>query len=356
MTQSSNFKLFDDPLKYYNSMLNDIENAKKYIYLETYRFNNDSIGIKFRDVITKKSKEGIEVKLLLDSWGTSLPSNFFADLIKNKGEVRYFKKIKLFWDFFTKNHRRNHRKILIVDDYISYIGSTNLTDYSINWRESVLRIDSDISLSLKKIFLRDYKIYNKYVFDRVGYSRKIKHNNCEIVQDVPSLTRQRIRKKYIRLIKCANTQIVIETPYFLPGFFMRKALSDAAKRGVNVKVIIPKHSDIGLIDILRNRYLGQLYKHNINFLFYTPHNLHAKILLIDKDVFSISSSNFDYRSFRYQHEIALVGENKSIIKQLDKHILGTIQNSERFDYEKWKQRPLIQKFFERILLPFRHLL
>ena len=350
------YKLFDDPLKYFHAMLNDIEKAKDYIYLETYRFNNDSIGVKFRDALTRKSREGLEIKLLLDSWGTSLPSNFFAEIIKNGGEIRYFQKLRFFWDFFTKNHRRNHRKLLIIDDMITYIGSANLTDYSLNWRESMLRIKSDISISFKEVFIQHFNIYNKYVLEKLFRIQKITHGKCEIIRDVPSLTKQRIRRRYIELIRNANSEVVIETPYFLPGFLIKKALIDAAKRGVDVKVIMPKHSDVGLIDILRTRYLGVLYKNGIKLMFYGPHNLHAKMMLTDKKVYSIGSPNFDYRSFRYQHEIVVVGEEKSVVKQINFHIGETLKNCEEFNYEIWFRRSAFQKFFEWILLPFRHLL
>ncbi len=350
------YTFFDDPFKFYNAMLNDIEKAKQYIYLETYRFNNDSIGIKFRDALTRKSHEGVEVKLLMDSWGTSLPSNFFADLINNKGEIRYFKKIKFFWDFFTKNHRRNHRKILIIDDSITYIGSANLSDYSLNWRESVLRIRSDLALSFKKIFIQHFKIYNRYVFDKLTNIRKITHEGFEIIRDIPSLTKQRIRKKYMELVRSAITEVIIETPYFLPSFSVRKAFTDAVKRGVDVKVIMPRHSDVGLIDTLRNHYLGPLHKSGIKLLFYIPHNLHAKLMMVDRKIFTVGSPNFDYRSFRFQHEIALVGKDENALKQIEQHINETIKNSLAFDYEIWFRRSAIQKFFEWILLPFRHLL
>ncbi|MCD4730659.1 MAG: hypothetical protein K8R74_08670 [Bacteroidales bacterium] len=151
-------------------------------------------------------------------------------------------------------------------------------------------------------------------------------------------------------------KIVIETPYFLPSFFVRKALMDAAKRGVEVKVIMPKHSDVGLIDLLRNRNLGPLHKNGVKQLFYTPHNLHAKILTVDSEVFAIGSPNFDYRSFRFQHEIVLIGMEPDVSKQLEIHIKETIENSIEFDYNIWKKRSAMQKFFEWILLPFRHLL
>lgn len=350
------YVFYDDPLHYYNAMLNDIAGAKSYIYLETYRFNNDSIGIKFRDALIRAARRGVEVKVLVDSWGTSLPSGFFGELEKYGGEFRFFKKIKLFWDFFTKNHRRNHRKLIIIDNLISYIGSANITDYSLNWRESVLRIKSDLAVPLKKIFLQDFRLYNKYVFEKISHIRKITHNNVQIIRDVPSLTKQRIRKSFVRLIRTAVREVIIETPYFLPGFIVRKALMDAARRGIMVKVIIPKNSDVGIIDILRNRYFGMLHRAGVEIYYYLPHNLHSKLLQVDNEVFAIGSPNFDYRSFRYQHEIIIIGQDENLVAQLNRHFKETLRYSESFDLEKWQQRPWIQKFFERLLLPFRHLL
>lgn len=351
------YKLFNDPMKFYNAMLNDIERAKDYIYLETYRFNNDSIGIKFRDALTKKSKEGVKVKLLVDSWGTSLPSHFFKDLLESgNGEVRYFLKLKLFWDFFTKNHRRNHRKILIIDDMLSYIGSANLTDYSLNWRESVLRLKSGIALPLKRAFIKHFEIYNKYVFEKIAKDKKLGFGSFEIVRDVPSLTRQRIRKRYLELLRSAKKSVVIETPYFLPSSMVRKALRDAAERGVNVKIVMPKHSDVGLIDILRSRYLGFLHESGVDLRFYIPYNLHAKLMLVDDEIFALGSPNFDYRSFRYQHEIVLIGKEKSIISQMQEHVNGTLAASEGFNYEKWLHRSKFQRIGEWAIMPFRHLL
>jgi cardiolipin synthase A/B len=354
--EKDQYTFFDDPLRFYNAMLNDIEQARSYIYLETYRFNNDSIGIRFRDTLAKKCREGVEVKILMDSWGTTLPASFFSELQTGNSDIRYFQKIKLFWDFFTKNHRRNHRKLLIIDDVITYIGSANLTDYSLNWRESVLRIYADITPQFRKVFLQHFEMYNKYVFEKQLKIRKITHGKFEILRDVPSLTKQRIRKRYIELIKTANREIVIETPYFLPSFFLRKALTDAAKRGVEVKVIMPLRSDVGLIDVLRNRYLGGLHKNGLRLFLYQPHNLHAKIMMIDREIFSIGSPNFDYRSFRFQHEIVLIGEAWSARDQIMKHINQTLQNSVIFSYDLWSKRSALQKFFEWIILPFRHLL
>jgi len=355
MTGNSSYKLFNDPWNFYNAMLADIEQAKTSICIETYKFGSGSIGERFRNVLIKKAKEGINIKLLLDSWGTSVSSSFFKDLIESGAEIRYFKKIKFFIDFFTKNHRRNHRKLLIIDDKITYMGSANIAGHSLNWRESVLRIEGFLSKSFKKIFLEDFSLYNKYVFNRSSYIRLIKSGGFEILRDVPSITKQKIKKRYEWLIKRSKESVFIETPYFLPGFLLRKAMINAARRGVEVNVIIPKQSDIGLIDVMRNRYLGILYRNGIKIWFFMQGNLHAKLLLVDNKTFVIGSPNFDYRSFRYQHELVLQGTNDEIKQYVIDHVKETLESSEPFDYQEWLKRPFIQKFIESIFIPFRHL-
>lgn len=348
---------FDDPWQYYNAILEDIEAASKKIYIETYKFGGDSIGERFRDVLTRKAKEGVEVKILIDSWGAQVSQGFFKELHSHGGEVRFYMKIKFFWDFFTKNHRRNHRKMILIDDNISYVGSSNISGHSLNWCESVLRLeDPDLNKQLRKVFFDDFKNYNKYVFNKPGLTRLIRSGNYEIIRDVPSITRQKIKKRFEELIKNAGKRIVIETPYFLPGFLLRKALSDAVKRGVDVTVIIPKSSDVHMVDLVRGRYLGMLYKNGVKFRMFLPHNLHAKLMLVDGKTYSIGSANFDYRSFRYQMEIVLIGTDDEVVAQLNDHFLNCLNNSEPFNYEEWLKRPFIQRFFEWLYLPFRHLL
>jgi cardiolipin synthase len=352
------YLVLDDPLKFYNVMLNDIALARNFIYLETYKFANDYMGVKFRDALTRKAREGVNVKLMIDSWGRGpVTDSFFERLINYGGEVKFFEKIKLNTDIFTRGHRRDHRKIIIIDDEISYIGSMNITGYNLNWRELALRIKGELSILFRKVFLQNFESINPYLIpNKMAFTRTVKMDDWEIIRDVPSIPLQRMKKKYVQLIRKAQSSVMIETPYFLPGFLLRKAMIDAAKRGVDVRVIMPKHSDVRMIDILRNRYLGLLFKNNVNLLFFVPNNLHAKLIVIDKKVFSISSANFDYRSFRYQYEIALIGKDPEVLRQLDEHLQGTLSNSESFDYEKWEGRPLIEKIFEAILIPFRHLL
>ena len=212
-------------------------------------------------------------------------------------------------------------------------------------------------MALKKVFMETFEAFNPYIISKkLAFTRPIYHGDFEIIRDVPSLPLQRIRKKYVQMIRYAKTSLVIETPYFLPGYNLRKALTDASKRNVEVKIIMPKNSDVKMIDILRNKYLGLLHKNNIKIYFYGPYNLHAKMLMIDDSLFSISSANFDYRSFRFQYEIALIGYEQSIVDQLRSHVNETLASSEPFNYESWEKRSWIEKFFEWLLTPFRHLL
>jgi cardiolipin synthase len=156
-------RLFSEPPVFYEAMLHDVNQAEHYIYLETYKFGNDVVGLRFREALTKAAKRGVQVKLLLDSWGVTYKEDFFSELIALGGEVRFFRKILFTFDFFTKNHRRNHRKFLLIDDNVSYIGSANITGYSLQWRESVIRLTGGITLVFKRSFFESYKIYKIYL-------------------------------------------------------------------------------------------------------------------------------------------------------------------------------------------------
>lgn len=350
------FEIFSDPLKMFNSMLDDIEKAEKCIYLEIYKFANDSIGAKFRDALTRKSKQGLDIKLLIDSWGASVGYSFFSELIRNGGEVRFFKRLKFNYNWLTKHHSRNHRKLLIIDNHISYLGSANITAYSLTWRELVIRFEGTVATTLKRSFFDSRRIYNKLYYNTKKYSRILNHGEYKFIRDVPSITRQRIKKKFEEIIRSAKKEIFIETPYFLPGFMLRKLLMDASKRGVQVTITTPKKSDVTIVDILRSKYLGQLHKSGINLKFYLRYNLHAKLMIVDREIIALGSSNFDYRSFRYMHEVMLLSKKETLITELLNHVNTTLEDCEDFDYDKWRMRPAFHKLLENMLVPFRHLL
>jgi len=350
------YNLFDDNNKFFESAINDILRAKTSILFEIYRFGHDEMGIKFRSALVKKAKEGVKVKLLLDAWGTENDETFFLPMHAAGIELRFFHKLLWVRGYLSKNHCRNHRKLLIIDNEVAYVGSANVTAYSLSWRELSLRIeDSGLIHILNRSFRDSFRKYDRYSFKKNSLKHDIKYGEWLFVQDLPNPYRQKIKTRYERMIDNAKKNIFIETPYFLPGYILRKKLCEAVQRGVRVVILMPFHSDVHAVDILRRHYLGILHENGVELQFYTPGNLHAKCVMIDNEEFSISSANFDYRSFRYQYELALIGRNKDIIKMLQEHVDISLSNCQPFNYRAWKNRSMGERFAEHILLPFRYL-
>ncbi|MDR1739991.1 MAG: phospholipase D-like domain-containing protein [Bacteroidales bacterium] len=359
MSNHQQTTLFDDNLLLFSAMIDDIKNAKQSICLETFKIGNDSIGKRFREALLEKAQQGVQTKILVDAYGVGRNELFYSKLIEAGVEVRIFKKLKLFFsNTFARNHTRNHRKLLLIDGHISYIGSSNLTAYSISWRELNLRIDGSLCSIFEESFNESFLKYRQYSFDEILPFEKIApvhYQDYVLYQDTPSTSYQTVRKKIMQMIGTAKEEVVIETPYFLPGYKMRKALVQTALRGIKVRIFLPLHSDIPIIDLLRNKYLGQMWKYGIEWRFYKPDNLHAKCVMVDGTKFLVGSSNFDYRSFRYQYDIMLYGTDEKTLSLLKEHIDETDKQSVDFDYDKWKNIPLLYKITEWLITPFRRL-
>lgn len=352
---SSNTKnhIFSDSLVLYNNMLKDIHSAKHSISLETYIYDGDAIGIKFRDSLIMKAKQGVEVRVLVDSWGSSVGEQFFSGLMAAGGDVRVFKKFKFELRFFEHNHRRDHRKLLVIDEKIVYIGSTNITSDCLSWRELTLRMQGEIAKIFHNLYFETFDKYKSKIIEINKKQSPIRFGKFSIIRDSPSFIAQNIKFKYIQMINSARKEVYIETPYFVPDFHLRSVMKKAAKRGVKVHLILPLISDVRLADILRDAYLGRLHKNGIKIYFYRPRVMHSKAMLIDSKKFVIGSANLDYRSFMHQFEICVSGEDEKVIKQLKAHIKESISESDSFEFEKWVKRSLIRKLLERTLSLFK---
>ena len=172
----------------------------------------------------------------------------------------------------------------------------------------------------------------------------------QIIYDLPSESFRPVEEKYKSLIDGARKEICIETPYFIPSFIIRQAIYKAIRRGVKVKLLIPNISDHWLIvDILRNRYLGNLYRKKVEINMFKPGNTHSKLIIVDDEFFLLGSSNLDYRSFIYQYEINLLGKDKRIITALKKYYASGIKESVKFNYRSWRKRSSFTKFLELLL-------
>ena len=343
-------QIFSDPKVVYEKMISDIRNAEKEILLETYIYSNDKIGRLFRDELMKKAVGGVKIKVLIDGWGREVKRKFFEDLIKLGAKLRFFREFKYSWSFIDDNHERNHRKLLVIDEKISYIGSMNITAKCLGWSELVLRVEGDIGKAFRNSFNRSWKKFNIWNKRKM---KKIVHESYELIHCFPSeLNNSSFERNYRKLIGHAKKEIVIETPYFVPSVGIRREIKRALKRGVKIKLTLPRKSDVWLVDVVRNRYLGKLYKSGVK-IYYHPKILHSKLLVIDDDFFLFGSSNLDYRSFLHQYEINLFGRDKKIISELKKHFERNLEDSKRFDYRLWKNRWRVEKVVEKFIGWFR---
>ncbi|MDL2296590.1 phosphatidylserine/phosphatidylglycerophosphate/cardiolipin synthase family protein [Bacteroidales bacterium OttesenSCG-928-B11] len=352
---SSKYLLFATTGSWVDQLVQDILAAKHYVYVETFRLNDDVVGQRVGQAMLLKAAEGLDVKLIVDSWGTR-KSKLIADMEKGGVCVRYFKKIILTFNLFGRNHTRNHRKIVAIDDQVSYIGSANFSKWSLKWRESILRVENhDLARIFKRIFLENFEIYKKKIKKR-KYYKTINHDGFKIIRETPSIMHQKSKNYFMNLINKAKKNVTIVTPYFLTGKSMRDKLAKAVKRGVKVTVILPKHSDVRSVDYLRDLFLGTLYRNGIRLKLFKSGNIHAKMVMIDDHVFSIGSTNFDYRSFRYMHEINLSGEKPEISQLVKEYMDDTLTECSDFNYARWVLRPLHQKIIGMMLYPIRRLM
>jgi cardiolipin synthase len=339
------FEIFSEPRKIYSRMIKDIREARKYVFLETYIYDRDRIGRTFRDELIKKAREGVDVRVLVDAWGSaSVKSGFFDRLVKCGGIVRFFRDLIYTVRWFSKNHERNHRKLIVIDDSVSYLGSSNITASGLDWRELVLRLEGEISGHFREAFLQNWDS-GKITGRRL---KRILHRGFEIIQERPSKITRLTEKKYAGLVRGARKEIRIENPYFVPSFKIRRELVKAVRRGVKVKIILPFVSDVRIIDLVRNRYLSFLYKRGIEIYYYKK-ILHSKLLIVDDKFFLLGSSNLDYRSFVHQYDINIVGRDKRIISSLTKFFDSGLKQCKGFNYSEWKSRNSFGKILEMFL-------
>jgi cardiolipin synthase len=341
------FEVISSPRQIYNKMLKDIKSARKRIYLETYIYDMDEIGDRFKKELSEKVSEGLKVRLLVDGWGPTANKAYFADLIKKGAEVRFFREISYLFTKLFKNHERNHRKLLIIDDDVSYVGSINITQSCLEWRELALRIkDKKLNSLFAGSFNGNWRSFADFKPKKV---KTLVHKGFMIIRDIPSKIKKPTFNRYIRLLNKAKKEIRIEAPYFVPSPRIINALAKAVERGVDVKLVIPHRSDVIIHDILRDTYLGAVHKKGIQIFYYTPSVLHSKLLIVDDTFFLLGSSNLDYRSFLHQYEINLLGDDKWLIKKLRKYSDETLSRTKPFVYKEWKERRIGKRLLEYVL-------
>jgi cardiolipin synthase len=359
LTEHNQVEIFQTGRKTFRSILDNIDGAKKSIHLEFYIIANDEIGNKIKDKLIDKAREGIKVRLIFDDVGSwHLPKRFVAELVAAGVEVYPFMEVK-FPLLTSKVNYRNHRKIIVIDGKVAFMGGMNIADRYLKgdellgtWYDTVLRIEGDAVNVLQIIFLIDwYFVSNKLEFSKeecfFRHSITTKHS-LQITSSGPDSDWASIMQAFFAAITRARKHIYISTPYFVPNESILTALKTASLSGVDVRIVLPGKSDSTVVYWSSLSYVSELLDAGIKvYLFQNGFN-HSKILMIDSNFASVGSANMDIRSFEDNFEVLAMIYDQELTLSLEKQFLRDIRKSKQVNASKWKQRSNVQNFKESL--------
>lgn len=295
-----------------NSILEDIKNAKKYIFIEFFIISKGQIWNKFLEIFKQKLNEGVEIYILYDDFGSStLPNRYYKKLRKMGLYANSFNKIIPLINF--RMNFRNHRKIVVIDGKIAYVGGFNLADEYSNlverygyWQDTGVRISGNAVLSIAITFMQDWEFesgiklnYNNFIVNQKLDTTK---HSIIPISDSPLEKNFITKNMYLQMINKSHKSINIATPYLVLDQDFVNALSNAVSRGVVVNIVIPQTPDKKIIYDVSLSYAETLIKNGCNVWKFLPGFIHSKLIMIDNNSAMVGSSNFDYRSLYINFE------------------------------------------------------
>lgn len=340
----------------YDAMLEAIDGARKCIFLESYIWKDDQLGQMFKDRLTKKAEEGVNVYVIFDGFGNLVvPHEFkvFSPAI-HALEYKALRPWRKPWQVFNfERYVLDHRKLLIVDGEIGFIGGYNLGSlYATEWRDTHLRIRGPVAADLGRAFIEFWNrnrpedpIDERYggTFDPFLH---IQENDAHQLA-FP------IRDMYITAIDQAQSTILLSNAYFVPDHILLNALEDAARRGVDVRVLIPWDSNHVTVKWLTNGFLTSCMEAGIHIMGYEKSMLHAKTCMIDDKWVTIGTANLDRLSSLGNYEVNIEIYSKEIAQQMRCLFECDVTNAFELSLDEWQKRPWYARFSELVLTPLR---
>jgi cardiolipin synthase len=346
-------------------LLQDLKAAESHIHLEYFIVVDDELGMQILDILCEKAKSGVFVRLIYDDVGSSISSKTKRKLTNCGVEHHAFMPVT-FSRFTSKFNYRDHRKIVVVDGKIGYVGGINIRkkydntyDNHLFWRDTHLRLEGDAVGSLQSSFLLNWDFVSNTKIDiKKVIQKPLKESEnttaVQIVSSGPDTDWASIMEALFSAINSANDFIYITSPYLIPNAEILAALTTASRSGVEVKVIIPKDSDSWAAKYATDSYIEQFLDSGIEVYRYTKGFVHAKTIVIDDNLCSIGTANLDYRSFSINFEINAMIYDTKISSQMKKMFMEDLKDCEIVDTERWKNRPLSKKLkesFSRLWAP-----
>jgi len=366
LTMNNSVIVFADAEDAFRELLSSIDKAEKYIHLEYFSVTNDASGREFKDVIIKKAKQGVKIRLLLDGMGCFfLSDRYVAELVDSGVDVQFFLPVYLFF-LNNKLNYRNHRKIVIIDGKAGFLGGLNIgnkylgrSKYYGYWRDTQMKFEGDAVNSLQAIFLTDWYFQTEELIFSKDYfpeSTITKILPVQVVASGPDSDWAGIMQVYFQAIAGANKSILITTPYIVINESIIMSLKTAALSGVEVRIIVPGIADHLIVFWATRSYFEELMEAGIKIYEYKKGFIHSKQLIVDSEVAFIGTANMDMRSFIQNFETNVLIYDKEVIEQIEKQFEEDILLSREIDPIVFCRRSSFKKVKESISRLFSPLL
>lgn len=368
ITSHNDVQIYNDGRDKFEQLIKDIYTAEDHVHIMYYIFRDDRLGSRIIRALEEKASQGVEVCLMFDSLGSrGVRSSSFKRLIDRGGKVirSFERKYKI---FNTNINFRNHRKMVVIDSKIGYVGGFNVGDDYLGeyehmgyWRDTHLRLQGESVLALHARFIMDWNASTKDPDQQLRPREEYflvhecdTHTMVQILSSGPDSEDQMNKKAFMKMISQASESIFIQTPYFIPDEGFMENLKIAVASGISVKLMIPNKPDHPFIHQATLYYARELVKEGARVYIYDHGFLHAKLMVIDGIISTVGTSNFDIRSFKLNFEINAYLYNHELSGQLvddfnrDIEVSYELTEERIAEFSKWQ---LFKQAFSRLLSP-----
>ncbi|PVG83048.1 cardiolipin synthase B [Nocardioides gansuensis] len=346
----------------YDDMLTAIEGARKQVLFETYIWKGDEVGERFKAALARAADRGVEVYCIYDGFANLVVAPTFKRFPPGMKVLRYpvYNAGLRPWDL--RRYGRDHRKILVVDEEVGFVGGYNVgSSYATEWRDTHVRITGPGVWDLKRTFADFWNLNRR---KRLGRSERpllletasVWEPRIRFARNVPRLWMFPIRSMYLEAINRATSNIWMTHAYFIPDQDFVDALKDAARRGVDVRILLPHKSNHIVADWISRGYFAQLLHAGVRILRYRDAMVHAKTATIDGNWSTVGTANVDRLSLQGNYEINVEVIDESMAAVLEEIFLTDQGHSLELTLGEWEARDLHRKFTEAVLAPLRPLL
>ncbi len=361
LSDDNDITIFTDGQEKFKALKEDLQQAKHFIHIQYYIIKNDVLFQHIKDILVEKAKQGVEVRILFDAMGCRTVKHKLWRMLNEQGIMTAEFFPALFGRLQLRMNYRNHRKIVVVDNRVAYVGGYNIGKEYIGldqrfgyWRDTHLRIQGNAILGLQLRFLLDWNyaakenlLQDNRLLEKVVSGKK---DFCEvqIISSGPDNTTQQIRNNYLRLISKAEKTICIQTPYFIPDEAIFDALMIAIRSGIEVNVMIPCMPDHPFVYWATYSYVGELVMAGAHCYTYNNGFLHSKGIVVDGKVFCYGTANMDIRSFSLNFEVNAVVYDRKKSEEMEAIFKEDLKQCKQITKDSYAMRPLVWRIKEQL--------